>query len=194
MIYAIVGITDSEDKFLRYRQSGLKGIGKTMFLTWLGAIEKFYGRTVYANYNTAFTPKLSMRESIEDILVQKVEYPTILTTEAHTVLEQYEKRERKDFYVSFVRQVRKLNINWYWDSQIMKDVNKTIRLEVDSTFTTEKFHKKDNSLCTIDFCDLPHYIQVRRIFPKPEFVLPIMIDCEVIGKLYNTNEVVLREN
>ncbi len=197
MIIAIVGVLDDENKYIVQRYGSVKGIGKTMVLTYFGALYKVFETPVFSNYTTAFTDKMTLRTMINKVERENIKNPTLLVSEMHTVLSNYEKKERKDFYAEFVRQIRKINgtgANLFYDTQLFMDINKTLRKETDFVFTTEKFHKDDDSLCVIDYCDRAHYIKLYKVKPAPFVPLPFTVDCELFGKMYNTREVLVREN
>jgi len=193
MICGIVGVLHDENKYLVKRYGSVKGIGKTMFLTWLCALDKTFGRRVITNYTTCFTEKMTLRQAIEKIKEENIRNATLGMTEFHQILSNYEKKSRKEFYSEFIRQIRKYNINLYWDSQLEGDINKTMRNETDFIWTTEKYHKDNNSLCVIDICERPHYIKAFKVRPEPYIPLPFCIDCEIFGQMYNTREILVRE-
>lgn len=201
-VVSVVGLPSMDSTSPIRRFGSIKGIGKTMLVVYLGALEKSMNpnRQVYSNFDTSFSEKKSLKEIVKMLMNNetKVVNPLILVTEMHLVLSNFESEDRKFFYGEFVRQIRKLKADMIWDTQREMDINKMLREETEFSFTTEKYHYSDDSLCPIDTCDEHHYIRAFQLKPTYSPLYDdndeyLKIDCDIIGKLYNTNEIIVRE-
>jgi hypothetical protein len=198
-VVATIGIPENESDIHIKRYGSIKGNGKTMFTVYLGALEYTNNRRIFSNFHTSFSEYMSVASAINKIQSEKIMNAVIMVSEMHLVLSNFEKVGRKKFYGEYVRQIRKYQGDLLYDTQRYMDILKTLRDETEFTFTPEKYHFDDDSLCPVDGCNRHHYIKVTQL--KPYFT-PLYnhvtgdllkIDCEKIGQLYDTKEIILTE-
>jgi hypothetical protein len=195
MNIGIVGLPENDSTFMVKRKGSLKGIGKTLVMTAFGFIQYIdEGRKIYSNYHTEFSEYMPLVDFINLCKENKnIKNFTYLCDEVQTALSSLsESCDRIELYGTFLNQIRKRKGDFLYTAPRHRDAQIRLRQGTDFTLTTEKYHYSDDSLCRIDRCEKEHYVKV--FILKPEYMpLNIKFNCDFFGKLYNTDEIVERE-
>jgi hypothetical protein len=193
MNVGVIGLPDNDSSILIKRKGSLRGIGKTLTITALAYWQYLAGRKIYSNYYTTFSKKICLADFINMCKEnKKLKNFTYLCDEIPTALSSLgESSDRIELYTTFINQIRKRKGDLLYTAPRQNDAQLRIRQNTDVTFTTEKYHD-DGTLCSIDRCERNHFIRIFML--KPSYtVLNLELNCEVYGKLYNTDEIVDRE-
>jgi hypothetical protein len=95
------------------------------------------------------------------------------------------------FVNRFIAQSRKADNETWMTAQRYNDIPRRMRAQIDRILIPVKKHE-DGSLCYQDKCKRHHWIEVYS--DKPYRKTPIsLIDTWVIGKYYDTNEIITDE-
>lgn len=188
-VYAIVG---TYDDIVRAGHM-IKGNGKNMTATYYSAIDYQLGNPVLTNYKTSFSDYLDTQDIIETVLTSEYKKISIVIDEMSLFLNSIgEKQKILKFIMRLVKQSRKIKCKLYWIEQRYLDVHKRLRIHTNYVLEPEKYHY-DGTLCTDEECErTDHFIDI--FSQKPWLPAPIArIDCNAIGSLYNTDEILLDE-
>ena len=184
MITAIVGCMDESEG------TPISGNGKGVTNTGLAYLNHIkYHKRIWSNYTTDFSEKVcGLQEMIDTVGDEPQPDLIFVITEMGKVLNSLGSPQRKVLYVeNFVRQLRKLEIDFQFDEQRFKTVHLRLRNFTDKIFIPMKFHT-DYEPCNYNLCKKPHYIAVYSQVPKkPKPV--IIFDATKVGQHYNTNEI-----
>lgn len=184
---------DSED------YGSVRGNGKTISQVFALHEDKEEGRAIFTNYKCTLGKMLPAQKIIEEISNNQDKYNemgvSVGFTEMQTVLNSLGGSPAVTKFSSFfAAQSRKLNVDVYWDAQILWEVNNRWRNQTDYIFRPFKIHE-NGEICLIDRCKKDHWVIIHGI--KPHIPYNILgeevINCQEVGKMYNTNEIVFDE-
>lgn len=189
-IFSFVGVYDGIVKAGHI----IKGNGKNICATWYLLQDYLNGKNVIANYKTTFADYLPTQDIIESALTGEIDNVSIALDEMSLYLNSLgEKQKILKFIMRLVKQGRKIKSNIYWMEQRYDDVHLRLRIHTQYVFEPEKYHY-DMSLCDDEDCLRNDHLIF--MFEKKPFQLlnpVIVLDAATVGKLYNTDEVLLDE-
>lgn len=177
-----------------------KGSGKTATMAFLQYLDWISGRRIISNVEYEFPyEKLNFMEIIEDLESGdpkgKLKYKncSIGIDEIHLALPSgmaIGHVMETTLIVNFLLQSRKLGIDVYFTVHREMNVNNKVRNQIERSFMAIKYHIDDDSHCTLDRCDKPHYIEVRNVTNEYDYFNSeiITINPAVVGQLYDTNQ------
>lgn len=183
MITAIVGTISEESDM------PISGNGKTASMTGLSYLDHFFKhKTVWSNYYTTFSEKICGLQEMIDTLGNDPHPDLIICiTEIGKCLNSLGSKTKQVIYVeNFVRQLRKLEVDMYYDEQRFKTAHLRLRTFTDVILMPEKLHF-DNAHCNYNLCKKPHKINVYSYKPYIE-KCRITFNMSEVSKLYNSNE------
>jgi hypothetical protein len=177
----------------------VRGNGKTISMVYDLFLDFEDGRTVFTNFETNFSIILPMKKIILELKNNPKKYfdngISVGITEIQTALNSLGGSTEVIKTSSFVAaQTRKTNCDFKYDLQIFKELNNRFRNQTDIILRPAKFHK-NGEICLKDKCSMEHWIEIYGIKPdRPYNILgDERINCQEMGKKYNTNEVVFDE-
>ena len=176
--------------------ASIRGNGKTMSAVYLAYRQHKEGKKIYTNFQTTFSEKVTINELIILFKDDKLSNTTIILDEAQLYLMNSGVKSVviKELINLFIAQTRKREIDIFLTTQRYKNLNNKLRIHCDIILIPIKYHLKNNKLTTVcnsDSCKKPHAIVIYNIMSE-EF-LPYILNPSKIGKLYNSNEIVLDE-
>ena len=191
MFIAFVALEDDEDT-----DTCPRGNGKTCAEVYYLYRYKKIGYIIWTNFYTTFSDKICgfqemineikrMNENGEDtskIILGITEMQELINSIGSSL-------EQTLFVDSFANQMRKLKVSCFYDTQILKHIHKRLRRHTENIRMPIKIHENGNE-CNFDNCDKKHLIVIRSKRPFKKQPLKIIKAWEV-GKLYNTNEIVI---
>lgn len=191
MFMAFVGLIDDE-----FTELCIRGNGKTCSMTYYLFWYKTRGKQIWTNYYTTFSDKVigfqEMINTLKQMKENKEKINVILgVTEMQELINSVgSKTEQLLFVDSFTSQMRKLNCDCLYDTQILKNINIRLRRHTENIRIPMKRHLNED-LCNFDRCTKKHYIDIYTY--KPVFnKYPIKrIKAWQVGKLYNTMDTVI---
>lgn len=189
MIYGYFGSVPGSPHQRGYH--ALRGNGKTLSLTFTGYCDHLAGRRVISNYKTTFSELVSTEIIADMIQEDDLKDVTILLSELQLYLNSLggSTKTIRKFIGSVVGQSRKRNVDIHYDTQRYQDIHVRMRVQTDRVFIPRKYHY-DGSPCQFDRCEKPHIVWLYQ--HEPYLEEPLMaLKPEVIGKLYDSNELVL---
>lgn len=185
LIVAFVGTVDDES------ETPISGNGKTCSMTGIAYLDSLKGKTIWSNYQTTFSDRvIGMQKMIDEI--GGTPHPDLILciSEMQLVLNSIGSSYDQILFIDmFASQLRKLEVDLYYDTQRFNNIHKRLRIHTDVRFIPFKTHM-DNSSCKFNRCMKPHKIYLysdKPFFPKPK----ICFDASKVGKLYNTKEIVM---
>ena len=185
MIVAIVGTVNDES------DTPISGNGKTCTMTGLAYLDYLKKRKIWSNYYTTFSEEIiGMQAMIQNI--GDIPHPdTILCiSEMQQVLNSIGSTYDQILFIdSFASQLRKLDLDLYYDTQRFMNIHKRLRIHTDVILIPYKTHM-DNTQCNFNRCKKPHKIFVYSHKPRIQ-KWRLVLDATKVGKLYNTNEIVM---
>lgn len=185
MITAFVG-TYSDDS-----DTPISGNGKTCSMTGFAYIDYLAGKRIWSNYYTTFSEEvIGCQAMIEKIGNTPNPNLILCITEMQTVLNSIGSTNEQILFIdSFASQLRKLDVDIYWDTQRFLNIQKRLRIHTDIIMIPIKFHM-NNAQCNFNRCQKPHKIYVYSLKP-PKRKARIIFDATEVGKLYNTKDIVI---
>lgn len=189
MLIAIVG-TYNDVKI-----GSIRGNGKTMSAVFLAYKDHLEGKKVYANFNTTFGYTTTLNELTELFRDEKLSNTTIIIDEAQVYLSNagIKAKTLKEIINLFIAQTRKRNINIILTSQRFLNLHKQLRIQCDIILIPTKHHLDKNGqlseICIKDNCKKDHAILIYNV--NQDCYLQYILNPIEIGKLYNSNEIVL---
>jgi len=189
MLIAIVG-TYNDVKI-----GSIRGNGKTMSAVFLAYKDHLEGKKVYANFNTTFGYTTTLNELTELFRDEKLSNTTIIIDEAQVYLSNAGTKAKtlKEIINLFIAQTRKRNINIILTSQRFLNLHKQLRIQCDIILIPTKHHLDKNGqlseICIKDNCKKDHAILIYNV--NQDCYLQYILNPIEIGKLYNSNEIVL---
>lgn len=185
MITAFVGTMSDES------ETPIRGNGKTLSMTGLSYLDYLSGRKVWSNYQTTFAEEvLGMQSMIEKIGAEPKPDLVLCVSEMQQVLNSIGSTNEQILFIDmFASQLRKLDVDLYYDTQRFNNIQKRLRIHTDVILIPMKTHL-DNVPCNFDRCLKPHKIFLYSVKPrKPKY--RCVFNAENVGKLYNSKEIIL---
>ena len=188
MLIAICG------RYLNIRGSSMRGNGKTLSAVFLAKMEHDNGKTVYTNFYTNFSIMYKMADLLELFNDEKLHDVVVIIDEAQIYLNNsgVSVATRRAIITKFIAQTRKSNVDIIITSQRFMQLHKELREQCDVILLAHKYHYNTHALteiCHNDNCTRPHAVRLFNL--NTGKFLPYVLDCAEIGKLYNSNEIVL---
>lgn len=186
MIVAFVGTMEDESF------CPISGNGKTIsmvFVSYLDNIEK--GKTIWSNFYTDYSEKIcGMQEMINNIGDKPHPHLILCLSEMQKIINSLGSENKKVLFIeNFASQLRKLDIDLYYDTQRFKNIHVRLRTFTDIIFIPRKFHF-DGRECNYNLCDEePHMITLYSAKPLREDEL-ITFDAAKVGAHYNTRQII----
>lgn len=184
MIIAFIGTLDDES------ETPISGTGKTCSMTGFLYQDYLEGKKVFTNYHTEFSEDILGFQSMINKLKGVHSPDTILgISEMQTVLNSLGSTQQQVLFIdSFASQLRKIDVDIYYDTQRLMNIHKRLRVHTDVILIPYKCHL-DNSPCYFNRCKKPHKIFVYSQKPFKEKPI-ICFDASEVGKLYDTLEII----
>jgi len=187
---AIVGLIDDE-----ITNRCIRGNGKTCTLTYY--LYRYFkqNKKIWTNYETTFSDEvIGFQEMINRLkekqrLNQKVNI-ILGVTEMQELINSIASNKYQTMFVdSFANQMRKLNTDCLYDTQVLKSIQIKLRRHTENIRIPTKLHL-DGSECNFDRCQRQHLIDINSFKPWRDY--PIRrIKAYEVGKLYNSMEVII---
>jgi hypothetical protein len=191
MFIAFVALEDDE-----YTERCPRGNGKTASMVFYGYLYKKLGYKIWSNFFTTFSDKICGFQEMIDTLKKMKENNEdtskilLLITEMQELINSIGSSLEQTLFVdSFANQMRKLNVNCFYDTQILKHIHKRLRRHTENIRIPIKKHL-DGIECNFDNCEEKHLIDVCSLKPFRQFPLRT-IKAWKVGELYNTMEIVI---
>jgi hypothetical protein len=195
MLYAIIG------KFNDISAGSVRGNGKTCGVTHLIYQDYKDGYDIYTNYYTTFSELITINSLLDLFNKGKINHAVVVIDEVQKYLNNsgVSVATRKQIVSNFLAQSRKIDTDIYITTQRYKQIHVELRDQIDKLILAIKFHYKITkkgkvkltNICKIDKCKEKHMILLYSI--SDDILLPYVINPEITGKYYNTNEVVTDE-
>lgn len=184
MIIAFIGTLDDES------DTPISGTGKTCSMTGYLYQDYLEGKKIYTNYHTEFSDEVIGFQAMINKLKGVHSPDTILgVSEMQNVLNSVGSTQQQVLFIdSFASQMRKIDVDLYYDTQRLMNIHKRLRVHTDIILIPYKTHM-DNKPCYFNRCKKPHKIFVYS--HKPFIEKPILcFDATEVGKLYDTYEII----
>ena len=199
MITCFAGtITDVTDTCIR-------GNGKTCSMTGIGYMAHMAGQTIYSNYYTDFSEEVIGLQAMIDMIKEesdklkrgeikesKFKNSMLLVSEMQKILNSIGSTTNEIIFIdNFCSEIRKHDLDFCYDTQRYKNIHLRLRTHTDNIFLPMKYHL-DNTPCNFDRCKKAHKIYLYSFkphMPKPRLIF----DAVRVGKMYNSNEIVMDE-
>jgi len=190
MFMAVVGLIDNENTDLCIR-----GNGKTCTLTYYLYRYFLQNKKIWTNYETTFSDEVigfqEMINRLKDMQKKQQKINIILgVTEMQDLINSIGSDKSQTLFVdSFANQMRKLNTDCLYDTQVFKSIQIKLRRHTEHIRIPFKLHLNEQQ-CNFDRCQEQHLIDIYSY--KPFTKTPIKrIKAYEVGKLYNSMEVVI---
>ena len=182
----------------------VRGNGKNVLETFALYEDYENGRKIFTNYYTTFSEQMSFQNIIQYLKDNPKEFQSrgvsFGISEIQTAFNSIGNSKAVTMLVSTVAaQTRKLNCDMYYDLQILWEAGNRLRNQTDVILRPIKLHA-DGTICLKDSCEEEHWVIAHSIKPpKPYNILrdekgnEMAINCQEIGKLYDTNELIFDE-
>jgi hypothetical protein len=109
-------------------------------------------------------------------------------TEMQRILNSLGSNTKQVIYIEkFASQLRKLNVDLYYDTQRFKSIHLRLRAFTDIVYIPKKYHM-DNTPCNYNLCKKAHQIYLYAYKP-PIRKHRIRFNMVEVGKHYNSNEI-----
>lgn len=184
MIVAFIGTMDDMS------DTPISGTGKTCAMTGYGYLDYLEGASIYSNYHTEFSDKImgfqAMINQVKGVVSPNVK---LLVSEMQNVLNSIGSTQQQVLFIdSFASQMRKIDIDLYYDTQRFMNIHKRLRIHTDIILIPYKTHLDDKG-CYFNRCKKPHKVYIYS--QKPYKPNPIKcFDASQVGKLYDTYEII----
>jgi len=185
MLVAFVGTVNDES------DTPISGNGKTCSMTGYGYLDYLSGKHIWSNYKTTFSEKVcGLQEMIETIGDERHPDTKLMISEMQKILNSIGSSYNQILFIdSFCSQLRKLDVDMYYDTQRFNNCHLRLRVHTDVVLVPYKTHM-DNSPCNYNLCKKPHKIYIYS--HKPYFkTARKCFDASIVGELYDTNEYIL---
>ena len=184
MIIAFIGTMDDES------ETPISGTGKTCSMVGFGYMDFLEKNKVYSNFNTNFSEEVIGFQAMINKL-KGVPSPNVklMVSEMQNVLNSIGSTNQQVLFIdSFASQMRKIDVDLYYDTQRFMNIHKRLRVHTDVILIPYKTHL-DNQPCYFNRCKKPHKIYVYS--QKPFKSKPIIcFDASEVGKKYDTYEII----
>jgi hypothetical protein len=190
MLMAIVGMIDDE-----IIDTCIRGNGKTNVLTYYLYRYHLQGKEIWTNYYTTFSDEIigfqEMINKLKEMKRNEEKINVILgVTEMQELISSIGSTKTQELFISsFANQIRKLNTDCLYDTQIFKNINIKLRRHTENVRIPIKLHR-DFKPCNFDRCEELHLIEIHSYIPFKREALRVIKAYEV-GKLYNSMDVVI---
>jgi hypothetical protein len=190
MFMAVVGLIDDE-----ITESCIRGNGKTCTLTYYGYKYHKLGKIIWSNYYTTFSDEvIGFQEMITRLKEMKANEEKInvilLVTEMQELISSVGSDKYQTLFVdSFANQMRKLNVDCLYDTQVLKSIQIKLRRHTENIRIPFKLHENLEP-CNFDRCEKKHFIDIYSYKPFQKFPIRRIKAWEV-GKLYRSSDVVI---
>jgi len=190
MLMAIIAILDDEITDLCAR-----GNGKTCALTFYLYLYHLRGYQVWTNYYTTFSDKVcgfqEMIDTIREMRKNGNNTKVVFgVTEIQDLINSMGSKVEQILFVdSFVNQMRKLDIDCLFDTQVFKNLNIRLRRQTENIRICFKKHLNGKD-CNFDRCDKKHYIDIYSYKPWRNGRRR-RIKAYEVGKMYNSKEIII---
>lgn len=190
MFMAFVGLIDNENTELCIR-----GNGKTCCMTYYLYRYFLLNKKIWTNYETTFSDEvIGFQEMIDRLKEMKKNNKVINiilgVTEMQELINSVGSEQNQIMFVdSFANQMRKLNTDCLYDTQVHKSINIKLRRHTENIRIPLKLHE-DESVCNFDRCAEKHLIDIRSFKPWRDYPIK-RIKAYEVGKLYNTEDIVI---
>lgn len=184
MIVAFIGTMDDES------DTPISGTGKTNSMTGYAYLDYLEGNKIYSNYHTEFSEKtLGFQAMINELKGNFSPNIKLVVSEMQNVLNSIGSTQQQILFIdSFASQMRKIDVDLYYDTQRFMNIHKRLRVHTDVVLIPYKCHM-DNQACYFNRCKKPHKIFVYS--QKPFKEKPVMcFDATEVGKMYDTYEII----
>jgi hypothetical protein len=184
MIVAFVGTMDDESA------TPISGTGKTCSMTGYGYLDYLEGNKVYSNFYTNFSEEiLGFQAMINKLKGVPSPNTKLMVSEMQNVLNSIGSTQQQVLFIdSFASQMRKIDVDLYYDTQRFMNIHKRLRVHTDVILIPYKTHM-DNQACFFNRCQKPHKILIYS--QKPFREKPVLcFDATEVGKMYNTFEII----
>ena len=195
MFLGIIALLDDEET-----DRCLRGNGKTCTLTYLLYKYKLKGYRVWTNYYTSFSDEvIGFQEMInklnaiykknEELKKEKkpiINYKIVLgVTELQEIINSVGSSTDQVLFVdSFTSQIRKLDVDCLYDTQVLKHLHKRVRRHTERILIPIKYHT-DGKECNYDRCKKDHLIFIHSYKPFKKYPVKVIKDWKV-GKMYDS--------
>jgi len=187
MIVAFVGVIYSDSK------CPISGNGKTGGMTGIAMLDHYQkNKTIWSNYYTDFSDKVcGLQEMIDEIGDEQHPDLILCISEMGQILNSLGSKTKQVLFVEkFVSQIRKLEIELYWDAQRFRSIHLRLREFTDVIFIPRKYHF-DGLECNYNLCKKPHKVSLYCYKPEQENNEPkISFDMSKVGLHYDHKEVI----
>jgi hypothetical protein len=188
MLIAICG------RYLNVLGTSMRGNGKTLSAVFFAKNEHDKGREIYTNFYTSFSKLYKMNDLIEMFSNGSLSNVLVVIDEAQIYLNNsgISVKARKAMITNFIAQTRKSNVDVILTTQRFMQLHKELREQCDVILLASKYHYNARGVtdaCTVDNCTRPHVVRLFNM--NTSKFLPFVLDCQKIGELYNSNEIVL---
>lgn len=188
MLIAICG------RYLNCLGSSMRGNGKTLSAVFFAKNEYDKGRKIYTNFHTSFSELYKMADLIELFNDGSLQDVLVIIDEAQIYLNNsgISVKVRKNLITNFIAQTRKSNVDIILTTQRFMQLHKELREQTDLILLASKYHYNKEGitdLCKVDNCKRKHVVRLFNM--NTSSFLPYVLDCEKIGALYDSNEIVL---
>lgn len=191
MLIAVVGT------YTDMRMGSIRGNGKTLTAVYLAYQAHKEGRKIITNFYTDFSEMLTLNEIVNEFKAKNLQNTVVILDEVQTYLMNsgVKVKTLKEIINLFVAQTRKQNVDIIVTTQRYRNLHIQLRTQCDVFLIPFKYHIDKNGnladLCKLDNCDKQHGIIVYK--PEDNEFLPFVLNPERVGKLYNSNEIILDE-
>ena len=188
MLIAICG------RYLNVLGSSMRGNGKTLSAVYLAYLEFQKGKKIYTNFYTSFSTMYKMNDLIQVFGDNRLHDCLVIIDEGQVYLNNsgVSVKTRKSLITNFIAQTRKADIDIIITTQRFMQLHKELREQTDVILLATKYHYNKHCLtevCKVDNCTKDHAVRLFNM--NTGQYLPYILDCKEIGKLYNSNEIVL---
>lgn len=204
-VTAFVGCYDDESL------APISGTGKTLSMTGYGFLDSIDGSEIWSNYDTTFSDEVMGFQAMIDKIkkerkpkdIRELNKPVcfdnegseernliLLVTEMQEILNSCGSSSSQILFIdSFAHQLRKYEVDLYYDTQRFMNIHKRLRTHTDKILLPVKRHLNLKP-CLSSRCKLPHLIDIYSI--KPNLSYPIKrFNAMKTGVLYNSHQVVM---
>jgi hypothetical protein len=184
MIVAFIGTLDDES------ETPISGTGKTAGMTGYAYLDYLKGNKIYTNYYTDFSHEtIGFQEMINKVKGVFSPNVKLCVSEMQNVLNSIGSTNEQVLFIdSFASQLRKIDVDIYYDTQRFMNIHKRLRVHTDVILIPFKTHM-DNKACYYNNCKKPHKIYIYS--QKPYKEKPIKcFNASNVGKKYETYEII----
>jgi hypothetical protein len=184
-VVAFIGVIEETSS------SPISGCGKTGSMVGVAYLDwKNKNKRIWSNFQTDFSEKICGLQEMIDTIGDTPQPDLILCiSEMGNILNSLGSKTKQVLFIEkFLSQLRKLEIDLYWDTQRFKSIHLRLRAFTDIIFIPKKYHM-DYEVCNYNLCKKPHIVVLYAY--KPYMEKPrIRFNMPVVGTHYNSNEII----